>query len=128
MADGCESGTSPPSGPPPSAAPREAEETAARVRDQLKTCYDPEIPVDIVELGLIYETRLDPHPQGGFRVSIRMTLTAPGCPLAPALEAEVRRKVLGIPGVRECDLQFVWDPPWDPSRMSDAAKLRLGFL
>lgn len=104
------------------------EEILARVREQLKTCYDPEIPVDIVDLGLVYETRADPHPDGGTRVSIRMTLTAPGCPLAPVLEAEIRRKILAIPGVRECSLEFVWDPPWNPSRMSEAARLRLGLL
>jgi len=117
-----------PGTPAPPAPPPGPGETLALVREQLKSCYDPEIPVDIVDLGLVYETRADPLPEGGLRVTIRMTLTSPGCPLAPVLEAEIRRKVLAVPGVRECAVEFVWDPPWDPSRMSEAARLRLGFL
>ncbi len=120
--------------PPPEAPadrvepPGDAESAAAAVWEKLKTCYDPEIPADIVELGLIYGNRVEPHPEGGFKASIRMTLTAPGCPLAGTIEAEIRSKVLSIPGVRECGIEIVWDPPWTPDRMSEAARLNLGFL
>lgn len=112
----------------PAEPPADANAAAALVWEKLRTCYDPEIPVDIVELGLIYENRVEPHPQGGFTVSIKMTLTSPGCPLAPMMQTEARGKILSIPGVRECAIEVVWDPPWEPSRMSEAAKLKLGFL
>jgi FeS assembly SUF system protein len=95
-----------------------------KVIEALETVYDPEIPVNIYELGLIYGVDID--PSGG--VIVRMTLTAPGCPVAGYMPAEVERKVFDIPGVVSCRVDLVWDPPWDPSRMSDAAKLQLGYL
>jgi metal-sulfur cluster biosynthetic enzyme len=87
----------------------------------------PEIPASIVELGLVYLVTAEPV-EGGHKVSVRMTLTAPGCGIGPVLVDDVRRKVLGVAGVKDADVELVFDPPWDPSRMSDAAKLELGFM
>lgn len=93
----------------------------------LKTCYDPEIPVDIVELGLIYVCDVIPTEDGQARVSIKMTLTAPGCGMGEILAEEVADKVLALPCVAEVNVDFVFDPPWDRSRMSEAALLTLGL-
>jgi FeS assembly SUF system protein len=90
----------------------------------LRTCYDPEIPVDIYELGLIYGVTVDP---GGL-VHVRMTLTSPHCPAAQELPAEVERKVRAVPGVAGARVEIVFDPPWDSCRMSEAARLKLGLL
>jgi FeS assembly SUF system protein len=90
----------------------------------IKTCYDPEIPINIYELGLIYQIRV--KSSGG--VSIRMTLTSPNCPAAQSLPAEVKEKVAQIDGVTGVDVDIVWDPPWNPSMMSEAARLELGFF
>lgn len=86
--------------------------------------YDPEIPVNIYELGLIYV--IDIAPDGG--VKVEMTLTAPGCPSAQELPVEVREAVSAVPGVTTCDVDVVWDPPWDPSRMSEDARLALNMF
>jgi len=96
----------------------------AQVIEALRTCYDPEIPVNIYELGLIYEIKVEPSGA----VGIRMTLTSPNCPAAGSLPAEVRDKVQGVPGVADAKVDVVWDPPWDPSRMSEAARLELGLF
>ena len=89
--------------------------------------YDPEIPASIVELGLIYGVEAEPV-EGGRKVLVHMTLTAPGCGIGPVLVDDVRRKLLGTSGVKEVEVDLVFDPPWDPSRMSEAAKLELGFM
>jgi FeS assembly SUF system protein len=89
----------------------------------LKTVYDPEIPVDIWELGLIYS--LDVSPEG--RVGVKMTLTAPGCPVAGSLPAEVESRILSVPGVTAARVELVWEPMWGKEMMSEEAKLRLGF-
>jgi probable FeS assembly SUF system protein SufT len=99
-----------------------------RVWEVLKTVYDPEIPASIVELGLVYLCHAEPLPEGGQKVTVRMTLTAPGCGIGPVLIDEVRRKVAAIPGVAQADVELVFDPPWEPSMMSEAARLQLGFL
>ncbi|HYO53203.1 putative Fe-S cluster assembly protein SufT [Archangium sp.] len=99
-----------------------------RVWEQLRTVYDPEIPVNIVELGLVYECKATPLPEGGHRVEIQMTVTAPGCGMGPVLVDDVRQKVKDVPGVKEADVQLVWEPPWDQSRMSDVARLQLGWM
>ena len=99
-------------------------EIKPHVIEALSTIFDPEIPVNIYELGLIYDILID---QTG-TVGIRMTLTAPACPAAQTLPAEVRRKIQQIPGVAGVKLDIVWDPPWDQERMSDAARLQLGLL
>ncbi|MBZ4407815.1 putative Fe-S cluster assembly protein SufT [Myxococcus sp. XM-1-1-1] len=99
-----------------------------QVWEQLRTVYDPEIPVNIVELGLVYACKAEPMPEGGQRVDIQMTLTAPGCGMGPVLVDDVRTKVSGVPGVKEAHVELVWDPPWDQSRMTDVARLQLGWM
>ena len=96
----------------------------AQVQDALRTCYDPEIPVNIYELGLIY----DVHADTAGVVEIKMTLTSPHCPAAQSMPAEIEGKVKAIPGVSEVKIDLVWDPPWDPSKMSEAARLQLGMM
>ena len=98
-----------------------------KVWDALQQVYDPEIPASIVELGLVYVVAAEPA-EGGHRVAIAMTLTAPGCGIGPVLVEDVRRAVLSVPGVADVQVELVFDPPWDPSRMSEAAKLQLGFM
>jgi FeS assembly SUF system protein len=93
-----------------------------KVIDALKTCYDPEIPINIYDLGLIYGIELD---RGA--VNIRMTLTAPNCPVAGSLPGEVERKVRAVSGVTDAKVELVWDPPWDRTRLSPAAMLQLGL-
>ncbi len=104
--------------------PVNTNEIEAQVIEALRTCYDPEIPVNIYELGLIYETKVDPSGIA----KVVMTLTSPNCPAAAELPAEVEMKVRSVPGVTDADVEVVWDPPWDPSKMSDAARLQLGFM
>ena len=99
-----------------------------QVWEQLRTVYDPEIPVNIVELGLVYQCKAEPLPEGGQRVDIQMTVTAPGCGMGPVLVEDVRRKVSGVPGVKEAHVELVWEPPWDQSRMSEVARLELGWM
>ena len=94
---------------------------------QLKTCYDPEIPVDIVELGLIYEMKVTPTDAGGNRVDITMTLTAAGCGMGEYLKQDVEHKVASVPNVTDVNVELTFDPPWDRTRMSDTAKLALGM-
>jgi probable FeS assembly SUF system protein SufT len=98
-----------------------------RVWDALATVYDPEIPASIVELGLVYLVAAEPV-EGGQRVHVKMTLTAPGCGIGPVLVEDVRSKVARVPGVSEVDVQLVFDPPWDMSMMTEAAKLTLGIM
>ena len=94
---------------------------------QLKTVRDPEIPVNIVDLGLIYTVAAVPAENGGRRIEVRMTLTAPGCAMSDVIKAEIERKLASLPEVSEVHVDVVFDPPWDKSKMSDAAKLQLGF-
>ena len=101
----------------------EAEKLKSALVDVMKTVYDPEIPVDIWELGLIYD--LDVDEAGG--VKIRMTLTSPMCPVAETLPPEVEAKARSVEGVSDVKLDLVWDPPWSPSMMSEAARLELNF-
>ena len=96
--------------------------------DQLKTLYDPEIPVNIVDLGLIYACRVISLPMERKKVEVEMTLTAPGCGMGNVLKAEAENKIQSLPGVQEVDVRIVFDPPWDPSRMTEAAKLELGWM
>lgn len=95
--------------------------------DQMKNCYDPEIPVNIVDLGLIYDCKVTPL-EGGNRVDIKMTLTAPGCGMGPAIAGDVDQRVRGVPGVTDVNVEVVWDPIWNQSMMSDAARLQLGLM
>ena len=96
----------------------------ASVVEALKSIYDPEIPVDIYELGLIYDVDIS---EDGDAV-VTMTLTTPHCPVAESLPNEVELRVLSVPGIRDAEVKLVWDPPWDPSKMSDEARLELGML
>jgi FeS assembly SUF system protein len=96
----------------------------ADVVDVLKSIYDPEIPVDIYELGLIYDVEVSEDGDA----TITMTLTTPHCPVAESLPQEVELRVLSVPGIRDAVVNLVWDPPWDPSKMSDEARLELGML
>ena len=93
------------------------------VVDVIKTCYDPEIPVDVYELGLIYDIEIGEDGQ----TVVTMTLTSPMCPVAETLPPEVEAKARSVEGVADVRLDLVWDPPWDPSMMSEAARLELGF-
>lgn len=97
--------------------------------DQLKTCFDPEIPVNIVDLGLVYQCDVSEIPEGGgSKVDVRFTLTAPGCGMGDYLREDVKSKLLAIPGVKEVDAQVVFDPQWNQAMMSDAARLQLGMM
>jgi len=96
----------------------------ASIVEALKSIYDPEIPVDIYELGLIYDVAVS---EDGDAV-VTMTLTTPHCPVAESMPSEVELRVLSVPGVRDAEVKLVWDPPWDPSKMSDEARLELGML
>lgn len=95
-----------------------------QVVEVLKTCYDPEIPVDIYEMGLIYDVNIDPSGS----VEINMTLTSPHCPAAASLPGDVQARVSTVPGVTDVRVEVVWDPTWTPDMMSEAAKLQLGML
>jgi len=98
------------------------------VWEVLKTCYDPEIPVNIVDLGLVYDVKLTPQPSTNrSRVDVKMTLTAMGCGMGPAIAAGARDKLLTVPGVADADVQIVWDPPWNQSMITEAGKKRLGI-
>ena len=116
-----------PQGEQPTVGPADPALTAelqAPIIEVIKTVYDPEIPVDIYELGLIYDILVDADR----RVLVKMTLTSPACPSAQQLPSEVRYKVKAVPGVTDAVVEIVWEPPWDKDRMSEAAKLQLGFF
>ena len=112
----------------PSAEAQAQKPLEEQVWDQLKTCYDPEIPVNIVDLGLVYSCEVKTLPEGGHRVSVHFSLTAPGCGMGDVLRHDMRSKIAGLPGVKEVEVEVSLDPPWDPSRMSEAARLQLGFM
>ena len=95
--------------------------------DQLKTCYDPEIPVNIVELGLIYDLSIEDNKKGK-KVNIKMTLTAPGCGMGPVISDEVDRKISALQNVESVDVELVWEPQWNQGMMSEAAQLELGMF
>lgn len=104
------------------------EDVAAAVRQQLQTVYDPEIPINIVELGLVYDCRLEPAADSGWNLNVVMTLTAPGCGMGDVLVNDVKTKALQVPMVREANVELTFDPPWTQDMMSDSAKLQAGFL
>jgi FeS assembly SUF system protein len=114
----------PPPLPADTTTPVPVEQLREKVVEALTTCYDPEIPVNIYELGLVYD--VDVTEAGA--VNIRMTLTSPACPVAGSLPPEVEQKVRSIPGVRSARVEIVWDPPWTMERMSEAARVQLGFF
>src|SRR5215468_7852509 len=109
------------------AEPLSGEDLEQRVWQVLKTCYDPEIPVNIVDLGLIYEMQIQPLTDATNRVEVKMTLTAQGCGMGTSIAADAQFKLLDLPGVKEADVQVVWDPPWTPQRISPEGKAILGI-
>jgi probable FeS assembly SUF system protein SufT len=104
------------------------EELEKQVWDALRTCYDPEIPVNIVDLGLIYDCHLTPAGENSFKADVKMTLTAPGCGMGPMLAQDVQGKLLNLEPIDEANVELVWDPPWNQSMMTEAAKLQLGLM
>jgi probable FeS assembly SUF system protein SufT len=112
----------------PSAEEMQSKPLLDLVWDQLRTCYDPEIPVNIVDLGLVYLCELQDAEAGGKKVHIKMTLTAPGCGMGPVLAGDVRSKLVAIPSVKDAEVEVVFDPVWDRSMMSEAARLQLGMM
>ncbi len=95
--------------------------------DTLRTCYDPEIPVNIVDLGLVYDMRIEPLPGGSNAVSVKMTLTAPGCGMGGAIAGDAQQKLLGLPGVQEANVEIVWEPPWHHSMITAEGRSVLGL-
>jgi probable FeS assembly SUF system protein SufT len=116
----------------PANAQEEAAEVSGPVNDEsvwsvLRHVYDPEIPVNIVDLGLVYDMRIDPLPAGQSRVEVRMTLTAPGCGMGQTIAMDARQRIESLPGVAEADVQLVWDPPWNPHMISAEGRAKLGM-
>lgn len=109
-------------------APITPDQLETLVWDQLKTCYDPEIPVNIVDLGLVYLCDLSEAADGRTEVKVKMTLTAPGCGMGPVLAGDVKNKIESLPGIAKAEVEVVFDPVWDRAMMSDAAKLQLGMM
>ncbi|OQB95190.1 MAG: hypothetical protein BWX86_01275 [Verrucomicrobia bacterium ADurb.Bin122] len=96
--------------------------------DQLKKVFDPEIPVNIVDLGLIYSMDVIKTPEGTYKVDVAMTLTAPGCGMGPVIAEDARSKVVLVPGVTEADVRIVWEPPWNQAMISETGKMELGLV
>jgi probable FeS assembly SUF system protein SufT len=113
---------------PKTATASNGEVSEEDVWDQLRQCYDPEIPVNIVDLGLVYDCRLTKKDDGGTKVEVKMTLTAPGCGMGPAIAYDAQSKILSIDGVDEADVQLVWDPPWNQNMISEAGRMKLGMI
>jgi probable FeS assembly SUF system protein SufT len=116
-----------PDAPAETGEPMTAEELEPLVWDQLKTCYDPEIPVNIVDLGLVYDMQIKPLDGGRNRVEVKMTLTAQGCGMGTSIAADARYKILGLPGVAEADVEIVWSPVWNPNMISPEGRAKLGM-
>ena len=108
--------------------PADKDELEQMIWNRMRKVYDPEIPVNVVELGLIYNMEIVDLEDGEFRVEISMTLTAPGCGMGPVLAEDVRSRTDEIPGVKETHVEVVFDPPWNPNMMTEAARLQLGFM
>jgi probable FeS assembly SUF system protein SufT len=108
--------------------PMTQEELEKKVWESLKTCYDPEIPVNIVDLGLIYDCHLTPIGESNFKADVKMTLTAPGCGMGPVLAQDVQNKLISLEPIDEANVELVWDPPWNQGMMTEAAKLQLGLM
>jgi len=113
---------------PEGAAGAAGELSEDQVWEVLKTCYDPEIPVNIVDLGLVYDCAIEKKPDGATLVQVKMTLTAPGCGMGPAIAAEARGKILALPGADEAQVDLVWDPPWNQGMISEKGRMQLGMV
>jgi probable FeS assembly SUF system protein SufT len=114
--------------PAPTGAPIAPDALEKEIWNQLRSCYDPEIPVNIVDLGLIYDCHLTTLTASSYKADVKMTLTAPGCGMGPVLAQDVQTKLLSLEGVDDVSVELVWDPPWNQSMMTEAAKLQLGLL
>jgi len=116
--------------PPAIELPADAgdEDVEKLVWQQLRTCFDPEIPINVVELGLVYDASLERTEAGDRKVYVKMTLTAPGCGMGPVLAQDVQNKLLSLDPIDEANVELVWDPPWNQSMMTEAAKLQLGLM
>jgi probable FeS assembly SUF system protein SufT len=112
----------------PSGEPVTQEKLGKQVWEALKTCYDPEIPVNIVDLGLIYDCQLTPIGANNYKADVKMTLTAPGCGMGPVLAQDVQNKLISMEPIDEANVELVWDPPWNQGMMTEAAKLQLGLM
>jgi probable FeS assembly SUF system protein SufT len=108
--------------------PVSQEQLEKQVWESLKTCYDPEIPVNIVDLGLIYDCHLTPVGANNYKADVKMTLTAPGCGMGPVLAQDVQNKLISLEPIDEANVELVWDPPWNQGMMTEAAKLQLGLM
>jgi probable FeS assembly SUF system protein SufT len=108
--------------------PLTQEQLEKKVWESLKTCYDPEIPVNIVDLGLIYDCHLTPIGENNYKADVKMTLTAPGCGMGPVLAQDVQNKLISLEPIEEANVELVWDPPWNQGMMTEAAKLQLGLM
>jgi probable FeS assembly SUF system protein SufT len=125
---GIEAETERVSAPAPAAAGDvRPEELERQVWDTLKSCFDPEIPVNIVDLGLIYDLSIEPAAENGHRVAVKMTLTAPGCGMGRVIAGDAQEKLLGLPGIAEADVEIVWDPPWHQSMITPDGRRVLGL-
>lgn len=107
--------------------PATPEAVEKHIWEQLKTCYDPEIPVNIVDLGLIYDCVVEPIPDGDFRAKVKMTLTAPGCGMGPVIAEDARQKIAALPTVEKAEVHIVWDPQWTPQMISPVGRKTLGL-
>jgi probable FeS assembly SUF system protein SufT len=110
------------------AGPVTQEALEKQVWESLKTCYDPEIPVNVVDLGLIYDCHLTPIGANSYKAEVKMTLTAPGCGMGPVLAQDVQNKLISLEPIDEANVELVWDPPWNQGMMTEAAKLQLGLM
>ena len=114
--------------PAATGAPVSRENLEKEIWNQMRTCYDPEIPVNIVDLGLIYDCHISPLSDNSYKADIKMTLTAPGCGMGPMLAQDVQNKLLSLEGVDDVSVELVWDPPWNQSMLTEAARLQLGLM
>ena len=117
-----------PAATPAPAGPVTKESLSAQVWTQLRTCYDPEIPVNIADLGLIYNCDLTELGVNSYKADVKMTLTAPGCGMGPVLVQDVQNKLLCLEGIDDVNVELVWDPPWNQGMMTEAARLQLGLM
>jgi probable FeS assembly SUF system protein SufT len=114
--------------PASTGAPVSREQLEKEIWNQLRSCFDPEIPVNIVDLGLIYDCHISELNAGSHKVDVKMTLTAPGCGMGPMLAQDVQNRLLSMEGIDDVSVELVWDPPWNQGMMTEAAKLQLGLL
>jgi probable FeS assembly SUF system protein SufT len=121
-------GLAPTTKPVSTGNPVSQEHLEKEIWNQLRSCYDPEIPVNIVDLGLIYDCHITPLASGSHKVEVKMTLTAPGCGMGPVLAQDVQNRVISLEGVDDVAVELVWDPPWNQGMMTEAAKLQLGLM